>query len=76
MNQINKTLYLFTAIVMGLMAVGYIVVLVVDFYTATVPGWLIALHVLVVIVSLFACSVSVLRYKMLPKEPDERSKKQ
>lgn len=75
MNHINKTLYLFTAIVMGLMAVGYAVVLVVDFYTGFVPGWLIALHILVVIVSSFACLVSILRYKMLPKNQDKKAKK-
>lgn len=75
MNQINKTLYLFTAIVFGLMAAGYAAVLVVDFYTGVIPGWLITLHILVVIVSSAACWLSVRRYKRLPKEPNEKPKK-
>ncbi len=58
----EKGLYLISAIIFTLLAVGYVVDIAVDFYYGYTPRYLNMLHILAVLVSLTAAIVNWKRY--------------
>lgn len=59
----EKGLYLITAVVFTLLAVGYTVDIAVDFCYGYTPRYLNVLHILAVIVSFSAAIVNWMRYR-------------
>lgn len=59
----DKRLYLMTSVLFSLLTLGYIVIIVVDFYYGYTPGYLILLHILTTVAFLAAAIVNLKRYR-------------
>lgn len=59
----EKILYLIASILLALLAAGYTGVIIVDFASGVVPGYLTVLHILAAIVFYAAAMVNFRRYR-------------
>ncbi len=59
----KKIPYLISSCIFFLLTIGYVIIVVVDFYYGYTPSYLTVLHIITMIVSLIAAIVNLKRYR-------------